>query len=195
MATPRTCGRCPSQRLRPALPIDTFSWSILPTWPIVAKHSMLILRISPDGIFTDAYSPSRATSCTEEPALRAIWPPLPGFSSTWWICVPSGMFFSGRQLPGRMSTMAPETLVSPTYSPAGGRRHGFSGAPVARKGGHRGARERAGAHLDAERLQDVALLAVRVRQQRDARRAVRVVRDGRDLRRDVRLVALEVDHP
>src|SRR6266540_7386332 len=80
MATPRTCGRTPFQRLRPALPIDTFSWSMLPTWPIVAKHSILILRISPDGILTEAYSPSFATSCTDDPALRAICPPRPGRS-------------------------------------------------------------------------------------------------------------------
>src|SRR6185295_11781572 len=66
---------------------------------------------------------------------------------------------------------------------------------VARQDVDVGARDDGVAHLDAERLQDVALLAVRVRQQRDARRAVRVVLDGRDLRRDVRLVALEVDHP
>src|SRR6266850_6299203 len=36
IATPRTCGRWPSHRLRPALPIETFSCSMLPTWPIVA---------------------------------------------------------------------------------------------------------------------------------------------------------------
>ena len=54
-----------------------------------------------------------------EPALRAICPPLPGFSSTLWIWVPSGMFFSGSALPGRMSTLGPETIVSPTFNPAG----------------------------------------------------------------------------
>ena len=71
------------------------------------------------------------------------------------------MFFSGRQLPGRMSTFWPgDDRV---------------------------------ADLQADRLQDVALLAVGVGQQRDARRAVRVVLDRRDLRRDVALVALEVD--
>src|SRR3990167_7788935 len=47
IATPRTCGRLPSHRLRPALPTETFSWSTLPTCPIVARHSTLILRISP----------------------------------------------------------------------------------------------------------------------------------------------------
>src|SRR5262249_22809500 len=36
IATPRTFGRMPSQRERPALPIATFSCSVLPTWPIVA---------------------------------------------------------------------------------------------------------------------------------------------------------------
>src|SRR6266700_3671754 len=38
---------------------------------------MKILRISLLGIFTDAYSPSLATSCTDDPALRATWAPLP----------------------------------------------------------------------------------------------------------------------
>src|SRR6266545_1957016 len=51
------------------------------------------------------------------------------------------------------------------------------------------------AHLQPVRLEDVALLAIRVVQQRNARRAVRVVLDRRDLRRNVFLVALEVDHP
>src|SRR5262245_65500669 len=53
-------------------------------------------------------------------------------------------------------------------------------------------------HLQPERLQAVALLAVRVGHQRNARRTVRVVLDSRDLRRNVSLVALEVDdavHP
>src|SRR5688500_11016413 len=49
------------------------------------------------------------------------------------------------------------------------------------------------AHLEPDRLQDVALLAVRVGDQRDARRAVRVVLDRRDLAGNAGLVALEVD--
>ena len=69
-----------------------------------------ILRISREGILTEAYSPSRATSRTDDPALRAICPPLPGRNSTLWICVPSGMFLSGRQLPGRMSTLSPAMI-------------------------------------------------------------------------------------
>src|SRR5512141_175641 len=36
MATPRLCDFQPSQRLRPALPIEMFSCSRLPTWPMVA---------------------------------------------------------------------------------------------------------------------------------------------------------------
>src|SRR3989337_1700623 len=38
MATPRTVGRRPSQRLRPALPEATFWWSRLPTCPMVARQ-------------------------------------------------------------------------------------------------------------------------------------------------------------
>ena len=54
------------------------------------------------------------------------------------------------------------------------------------------------AHFQAERLENVPFLPVRVGQQRDARRAIRVVLDRRDLRRDIVFVALEVDdsvHP
>src|SRR5512143_1439531 len=52
IATPRLCGRRPSQRVRPALPKETFLWSMLPTWPTVATHSMWILRTSPEGSLT-----------------------------------------------------------------------------------------------------------------------------------------------
>src|ERR1035438_5850939 len=50
--TPRLCGRFPTQRVRPALPQVTFSWSVLPTWPIVAKQPSSTLRVSPEGNFT-----------------------------------------------------------------------------------------------------------------------------------------------
>ena len=56
-----------------------------------------------------------------------------------------------------------------------------------------GARHHRVADAEPDGRQDVALLAVRVVQQRDARRAVRVVLDRRDLGRDAELVALEVD--
>src|SRR2546425_8090811 len=46
IATPRTRGLRPSQRVLPALPIDSSSCSALPTSPIVAKHSPRIMRIS-----------------------------------------------------------------------------------------------------------------------------------------------------
>ena len=54
-------------------------------------------------------------------------------------------------------------------------------------------RHQAVADLQAVRRQDVALLAVGVDEQGDARRAVRVVLDGGDARRHAVLVALEVD--
>ena len=51
MATPRTIGRQPSQRLRPALPIEMFAWSGLETAPIgrhaAAVHQPLLARIEP----------------------------------------------------------------------------------------------------------------------------------------------------
>src|ERR687888_452573 len=51
------------------------------------------------------------------------------------------------------------------------------------------------ADLDPVRSEDVALLAVAVRQQREARRTVRVVLERDDARRHAVLVALEVDDP
>src|SRR5262245_4114787 len=51
------------------------------------------------------------------------------------------------------------------------------------------------ADLQAEGLQDVTLLAVGVGQERDPSRPVRVVLDRRHRRRNVALVALEVDDP
>src|SRR5256885_15072715 len=49
IAEPRTVGRLPRQRLRPALPSVTFSWSTLPTWPIVARQVSGSRRLSPEG--------------------------------------------------------------------------------------------------------------------------------------------------
>src|SRR5207248_8247490 len=49
MARPRTVGRMPSQRDLPALPMRTISCSMLPSWPMVARHSTSILRTAPEG--------------------------------------------------------------------------------------------------------------------------------------------------
>src|SRR5918995_303570 len=46
IATPRTLGRLPSQRLFPALPTDRSSCSEFPTSPTVARHRPWISRIS-----------------------------------------------------------------------------------------------------------------------------------------------------
>src|SRR5207302_6868981 len=51
---PRTVGRLPSQRERPALPPDSFSCSRLPTWPSVALQVTWMRRSSPEGILTAA---------------------------------------------------------------------------------------------------------------------------------------------
>src|SRR3984957_4979278 len=72
IVTPRLVGRMPIQRLRPALPIEMFSGSVLPPWPMVAMHSTSTLRVSPEGSLSSAYSPSFATNCACAPAERAI---------------------------------------------------------------------------------------------------------------------------
>src|SRR5438309_3262260 len=70
---PRLCGLRPSQRLRPALPRLRFMWSALPIMPIVARHSELTRRTSPDGSVSCAQPASRAVRVALVPALRQIW--------------------------------------------------------------------------------------------------------------------------
>src|SRR5207248_4152531 len=70
ITVPRTVGRLPSQRTRPAFPTDTFSWSRLPTCPIAAMQSTDTIRTSPDGSLSVARSPSFVRSCACAPALR-----------------------------------------------------------------------------------------------------------------------------
>src|SRR6516165_10413820 len=75
---PRLCGLRPIQRLRPALPRLMFIWSALPRAPMVARHSELMRRTSPEGNVIWAQRPSRAVSVALVPALRQNWPPRPG---------------------------------------------------------------------------------------------------------------------
>src|SRR5437879_13353001 len=70
---PRLCGRRPIQRLRPALPRLMFMWSALPMAPIVARHSELMRRTSPEGSVIWAQRPSRAVNVALVPALRQNW--------------------------------------------------------------------------------------------------------------------------
>src|ERR1044071_4303717 len=72
IATPRTVGRMPRQRCAPALPILRRLCSSLPISPTVARQLTCTLRISPERSRAVTYSPSRATICTEAPALRAL---------------------------------------------------------------------------------------------------------------------------
>src|SRR6184192_2017920 len=54
MVEPRTAGRLPSHRERPALPPDSFSCSRLPTWPSVAWQRTWMRRSSVEGMRTTA---------------------------------------------------------------------------------------------------------------------------------------------
>src|SRR6185503_9612739 len=49
IAEPRTVGRLPSQRLRPAFPPVMLPCSRFPTWPTVARQVSSTRRISPEG--------------------------------------------------------------------------------------------------------------------------------------------------
>src|SRR3954469_8113027 len=121
IATPRTVGRLPFQRIRPALPQLMLLCSALPTSPTVARQRTSTLRISPDGIRSCAKPPSFATSWTLAPAERAIFAPPPGRSSMACTTVPTGMLRSGRALPGLMSALGPFSIRSPCLSSRGAR--------------------------------------------------------------------------
>src|SRR5438105_9092303 len=75
---PRLCGLRPIQRLRPALPRLMFMWSALPSPPMVARHSELTRRTSPDGRVICAHLRSRAVSVADVPPERHSCPPVPG---------------------------------------------------------------------------------------------------------------------
>src|SRR5262245_15398668 len=61
IATPRLCGMRPIQRLRPALPIETFMLSGFDTAPIVAMQRPCTRRCSAELSRRMTYSPSRPT--------------------------------------------------------------------------------------------------------------------------------------
>src|SRR5436309_5130851 len=123
---PRLCGLRPIQRLRPALPRLTFMWSALPMLPIVARHSELTRRTSPDGSVIWAHLPSRAVSVALVPALRHSWPPRPGCISRLQTDMPRGMRRSGRQLPTRGSASSPLETLSPALRPSGARMYALT---------------------------------------------------------------------
>src|SRR5579871_3753035 len=65
MDVPRLCGLRPIQRFRPAFPKLIFIWSGLPNVPMVARHSELTRRTSPEGRVICAHGPSRAVNVAD----------------------------------------------------------------------------------------------------------------------------------
>ena len=61
------------------------------------------------------------TRVAATPAARAIWPPRPGYSSTLWIVVATGMLESGMLLPGLMAPARPAVTSSPAQTLWGAR--------------------------------------------------------------------------
>src|SRR4030095_12678300 len=84
------------------------------------------IRISPDGMRSVAFLPSRATSWMLAPADRASLAPPPGRSSTAWIVVPTGMLRNGRLLPGLMSALSPASTSLPWRRASGAMMYRFS---------------------------------------------------------------------
>ncbi len=68
-----------------------------------------------------------AITWMEAPAPRANWPPLPGWNSTEWTIIPTGIFSSGKRLPSFTSTLVlDDTISSPTLRPSGEMMYRFS---------------------------------------------------------------------
>src|SRR4029079_4625922 len=107
------------------------------------------MRISPEGRRSVAMPPSFAISWMPAPAERPSWPPRPGWSSTLWTSVPTGISDSGIPLP----TVLADRIKR--------RRHRLPARDV-----RAGARLHGHADAQAVRREDVALLAVGVVQQR-----------------------------
>src|SRR5207245_7786759 len=114
IATPRTRGLRPSQRVLPAFPIDSSSCSALPTSPMVARHSPRTIRISVERSRRVTKLPSFATTWALVPAARHSCPPRAILISTLCTAVPSGISCSGTAFPVRMSAQDPDPPVSPT---------------------------------------------------------------------------------
>src|SRR5260370_2686314 len=74
IATPRTRGRRPNQRVLPAFPTDKSSCSAFDPSPTVARHSPRTIRISVERSLSQTQFPSFATTCTPVPAERASAP-------------------------------------------------------------------------------------------------------------------------
>src|SRR6266436_3725483 len=145
-------------------------------------HSTENLRTSPEGSFTSAKSPSLLSNCAEPPAERTTCPPRPGYSSRLCTIVPGGMCLNCSALPGRMSE--PATVST------------GEGSDILQRIARKNVRALAGryrrAHFQSHGMQDVALLAVSVMQQRQIRTAVWVVLDGRHFRGHAHIFAPEV---
>src|ERR1700730_9121643 len=113
ITTPRTVGRLPFQRMRPALAQLMLASTLGRTSPFGARHGTSTRRISPLGMRRDAYAPSLPSSWMLDPADRANFAPPRGRSSTAWINVPAGMLRNGKLLPGLISAFGPDSTTSP----------------------------------------------------------------------------------
>jgi len=109
---PRTVGRFPNQRVRPAFPLSTKNASLLLNSPIVAKHPLRINLISLDGNLTVTKFSCLARIFADVPAERTICPPRLGINSILWTDVPKGISSKGRAFPISNEIPFPDKMVS-----------------------------------------------------------------------------------
>ncbi len=87
MAVPRTRGRIPFQRLRPALQ-SRYCYARSPKHTNRCTATTIGNRRTSRWASNRAHRPSRAFKVAPTPALRHNWPPRPGCISILWITVP-----------------------------------------------------------------------------------------------------------
>ena len=92
---------------------------MFPTSPTVARHAPRTFLVSPLLSLKITYFPSLPRICTLDPALLANLAPAPGFNSTLWTKVPTGIFSSGNALPTLISALTPLSILSPTFKLSG----------------------------------------------------------------------------
>ena len=94
---PRTVGRIPIWRLRPALPMLIRLCSAFPTCPIVcAAYDRYHSHLAGRHTLNVAYFPSFAISCALFPAERTNCPPCPDITQCCDTCVPTGISVSSQ---------------------------------------------------------------------------------------------------
>jgi len=102
-----------SQRFRPALPNLALAYSLLPTWPMQARHSLVELAHFAGGQLDQHMRAFLGHDLRGSTSAATICAPLPIFHLHIVDDGTQGILNIGRQLPGLISTSSPAITWSP----------------------------------------------------------------------------------